>query len=79
MSHEREVVTVKKGDRFRWKEAVIVEVTRVSRTGEWADVMCHDQYAMWTKRQPLPFPSTFDLVKEKVVNEDALKVAGETA
>jgi hypothetical protein len=49
---------VKKGDLFDWM-GVRVEVTRVSRM--WADIKVTPPLGPgWTKRQPLPFPESFE-------------------
>lgn len=59
---------VQKGDKFRWGESVVVEVTRVHKNGFWADLSCTvnigSKSTNWTKRQRLPFPSTFVLIEE---------------
>ncbi len=31
----------------------MIEVTRVSKAGEWADIVVRGQHGGWTKRQPL--------------------------
>jgi hypothetical protein len=50
------VTNVQKGDRLQWY-GVSIRVTRVSKTGAWADVDCNDGHERWSKRQALPFPA----------------------
>lgn len=49
-----------RGDRFLWRDVVIVEVRRVSVDGTWADTLCMDGLTIWSKRMPLPLPETFE-------------------
>ena len=37
-----------------------IDVIRVSKAGEWADIFVEQADGwMWSKRQPLPFPASF--------------------
>lgn len=64
-------MSVKKGDRFTWptddgdggEKAVQIFVIRVGKDGAWADIHCHDGSRFWSKRQPLPLPSSFRKVE----------------
>lgn len=55
-----ECVAPRKGDLFvayadaRPADRVFIEVTRVAKSGAWADLKCFTWAVMWTKRQPLP-------------------------
>lgn len=48
-----------RGDRFLWRDTVIVEIRRVAADGTWADALCMDGLSMWRRRLPLPLPETF--------------------
>jgi hypothetical protein len=61
-----------KGYRFIWVTdgpTVFITVTRAARDGCWADIRCTtvlhrgDDRGTWTKRQPLPLPESFKLVR----------------
>lgn len=50
------------GEKYR-DGANDIEVVRVSKSGEWADLYCQGPGGwMWSKRQPLPFPASFKRV-----------------
>lgn len=55
---------VKRGDDYLWASGeavapVSVTVTRVAADESWANILCTTGGETWTKRQSLPFPSTF--------------------
>jgi len=59
---EKDMIVLK-GKRFTWN-GVNVEVTRVAKSGDWADIQATiGATTVWTKRQPLPFPDSFVPVK----------------
>lgn len=43
------------GDRFIWKDSVILEILRVNDSS--AEILCFDGTGVWRKRQPLPLPA----------------------
>lgn len=47
------------GDRFVWMDSVVIEVLAISKSGDYAQVLCYDGISVWRKRQPLPFPDSF--------------------
>lgn len=48
------------GDRYIWS-GLAVRVTRVAADGSWADIRVQPgSRAAWGKRQPLPFPPSFE-------------------
>lgn len=49
----------KRGDRYTWN-GIDIEVMRVGRAGEWADLKVRPAFGPhWSKRQRLPFPESF--------------------
>jgi hypothetical protein len=62
------MTAVKKGDLFLWNDAVYARVERVARDGTWADFACwtSDTAMTWSKRQPVPLPSSFRLTSRRV-------------
>lgn len=59
--------TPRKGYRFTWSPdaptPVAVTVLRVARDLSWADIRCVTPGSSWTKRQRLPLPESFKLVR----------------
>jgi hypothetical protein len=55
---------VVKGDRYRTM-GCDVEVRRVAKDGTWADIFVYEltSRTSWTKRQRLPFPSSWRLLE----------------
>lgn len=57
------------GDEFAWMGAILT-VTRVAKSGAWADVEAKQPNgATWKKRQPLPFPADCVRLNEPDVND----------
>jgi hypothetical protein len=56
-----------RGQVWQWNGVKIL-VTRTARDGSWADIRAKAEHGSgWSKRQPLPFPGTWELTSEYVV------------
>lgn len=57
--------SVQKGQLWRDRWHATIEVTRVARDGAWADIHVYQGAtgSDWTKRQPLPFPFSWERVR----------------